>query len=70
VKNIESWDKAAIGKHIWSVAAKNDVFQQHGYITIIPKMNDYWIYSPPVDSCWSWKKLHKIEEEIVFVFFL
>jgi len=35
VKNIESWDKAAIDKHIWAVAAKNDVFWQNRYIHII-----------------------------------
>ncbi|KAJ8419978.1 LOW QUALITY PROTEIN: hypothetical protein Cgig2_001708 [Carnegiea gigantea] len=57
IKDFTAWNKATIAKLVWATANKKDsrwVKWVHGrYI----RNKEWWDYSPPPDSSWTWKKI-------------
>lgn len=64
IKNIEAQNKACISKLIWAVALKIESLQIKWVHERYIKGQAWWDYHPYHDTCWYWKKLCRVKEEV------
>ncbi|XP_062114203.1 uncharacterized protein LOC133825253 [Humulus lupulus] len=62
-QNILSWNIAAIGKYIWTVASKKDNLWVKWVHNVYIKDVDWWAYTAPTQSSCYWKKIVAVKEQ-------
>ena len=63
IKNLETWNIAAMAKHLWNLCSKKDSLWIKWCNTYKIKGRSIWALSIPNDASWSWKKILKIREK-------
>ncbi|XP_021724873.1 uncharacterized protein LOC110692182 [Chenopodium quinoa] len=58
------WNKAALGKHVWSIACKKDSLWVKWVHNVYIKNKSWWDYKPSKGSGWGWKRIYKIKDEM------
>uniref|UniRef100_A0A803QNY4 Reverse transcriptase zinc-binding domain-containing protein n=1 Tax=Cannabis sativa TaxID=3483 RepID=A0A803QNY4_CANSA len=56
-RNIKEWNVAAMGRYVWDIASKKDCLFVKWIHNVYLKNGNWWDYDPPMDCCWSWKKI-------------
>ena len=61
-KNVESWNKAAIFKHMWAVSCKKDNLWVKWVHQVYIRGEDFWEHSAPASSSWYWRNVVSIKD--------
>lgn len=62
LKTYKLWNIVAIGKLMWQMYQKKDIFWVKWVLSIYMKDGeDFWAHVPPQDYNWYWKQLNKIK---------
>ncbi|XP_019238392.1 PREDICTED: uncharacterized protein LOC109218478 [Nicotiana attenuata] len=59
----ETWNQAAIAKYVWNIAKKVDNLWVQWVDHIYLKKKDWWLYKPPQDCNWYWRKICSIRDQ-------
>ncbi|XP_062112537.1 uncharacterized protein LOC133823707 [Humulus lupulus] len=63
-KNISEWNKAALFKYVWAVAAKEDNLWVRWVHSVYIKDGEWWDYIAPVHGSWYWRKVVAIKDTV------
>ncbi|XP_062075390.1 uncharacterized protein LOC133779445 [Humulus lupulus] len=63
-KNIAEWNKAAMFKYVWAVAAKEDNLWVRWVHSVYIKDGVWWDYIAPVHGSWYWRKVVAIKDQV------
>lgn len=64
MRDCSCWNKAALGKYIWKIAAKKDSLWVKWVHNIYLKNQEWWAYMLKRGVGWAWKKLCSIKTEL------
>ncbi|KAM6568714.1 hypothetical protein CsatB_016699 [Cannabis sativa] len=62
--NINTWNKAALMKNIWTLAAKKDNLWVKWIHSVYLKNDDCWNHKASIHSSWYWRKLVDLKDEM------
>ncbi|XP_062094314.1 uncharacterized protein LOC133800371 [Humulus lupulus] len=63
-KNISEWNKAAMFKYVWAVAAKEDNLWVRWVHSVYIKDGVWWDYIALVHGSWYWRKVVAIKDQV------
>ena len=63
IKSLETWNIAAMAKHLWNLCSKKDSLWIKWCNIYKIKGRSIWALSIPNDASWSWRKILKIREK-------
>ncbi|XP_074304979.1 uncharacterized protein LOC141639892 [Silene latifolia] len=61
------WNVASIAKYSWWIANKKDSLWVRWVHHIYIKQDDWWNYSPTVNSSWVWRQICKVKDKLKLV---
>ncbi|XP_021771499.1 uncharacterized protein LOC110735620 [Chenopodium quinoa] len=64
IRDCERWNKAALGKYVWKVAAKEDSLWVRWVHSVYLKGKEWWAYKPKKYDGIGWKKICNIKDEL------
>lgn len=62
IRDCDKWNKATIRKIVWDVARKAYSLWVKWINNTYLKNQDWKSHVPPVDACWSLKKIYKVRD--------
>ncbi|KAM6592908.1 hypothetical protein CsatA_000611 [Cannabis sativa] len=62
--NINTWNKAALMKNIWTLAVKKDNLWVKWIHSVYLKNGDCWNHKASIHSSWYWRKLVDLKDEM------
>ncbi|WCJ37950.1 Retrovirus-related Pol polyprotein from type-1 retrotransposable element R2 [Euphorbia peplus] len=62
ILDLKSWNKAAIGKHIWDIISEKSSLWAKWIIANKLKKLSFWGITKPLEASWSWRKLVQLRE--------
>lgn len=62
VKDVVHWNKAAIGKYFWAIAAKKDSLFVKWINGVYLMDKNWWDYECSGDCSWYWKKIVAVKK--------
>ncbi|XP_062114657.1 uncharacterized protein LOC133825771 [Humulus lupulus] len=63
-KNISEWNKVAMFKYVWAIAAKEDNMWVKWVHSVYIKEEDWWGYNAPLHGSWYWRKIVAIKDKV------
>ncbi|XP_074288144.1 uncharacterized protein LOC141613310 [Silene latifolia] len=64
INNSHVWNIASIGKYSWWVANKMDSLWVKWIHHLYIKQQDWWNYSPNINSSWVWRQICKVKDKL------
>ncbi|XP_062080587.1 uncharacterized protein LOC133785356 [Humulus lupulus] len=64
IKKISEWNKDAMFKYVWAVAAKEDNLWVRWVHSVYIKGRVWWDYIAPANSSWYWRKVIAVKEQM------
>ncbi|XP_074297646.1 uncharacterized protein LOC141628394 [Silene latifolia] len=64
INNSHVWNIASIGKYSWWVSNKKDSLWVKWIHHLYVKQQDWWNYSPNINSSWVWRQICKVKDKL------
>uniref|UniRef100_A0A803MS24 Reverse transcriptase domain-containing protein n=1 Tax=Chenopodium quinoa TaxID=63459 RepID=A0A803MS24_CHEQI len=64
LRNIEAWNAAALGKHVWAIAQKQDNLWVKWINAVYLKGKNWLDYQPKADCSWYWKQICLVKDKM------